>query len=270
MDGLRTVEAPSASAFQQALAAAVRSSPIQTEPFPFIYGRMPADPAMFAALRERFPAQNEASKSLGEYAENHRSIVKLDEITEPGCARFWNGLLSAGFKAEFGRLLLEKFLPFIPQYRRYGLVARAKARLDRRLATVYPPLDARERRSLLSEALPGTWILTGDEPGYALPPHTDHPRKMVTFLLYLSENGGGAQLPGTSIYSPHEPGLRSWDSVRVDRSEFTEVFRASHVEGHFLAFAKSDITWHGVEASLSNGLRRTLNLTLHRPAHLGG
>jgi hypothetical protein len=261
MDGL---------AFQQALAAAVRSTPLSDSPFPFMYGRMPVDPAMFAALRERFPAQNEASKSLGEYDEKHRSIVKLDEIPDPERARFWNELLSPGFREEFSALLLGKFLPFIPSYRRYGLAGRLKAKFDRELKTVYSPLDAAQRRSLLSAPLPGTWILTGDEPGYALPPHTDHPRKMVTFLLYLSEPNAARPLPGTSVYTPHEPGLRAWDSIRAQRDDFTEVFRAEHVEGRFLAFAKSDITWHGVEPCLGGGLRRTLNLTIHRPAHLGG
>lgn len=269
MDGL-AVDTSLTSVFQQALASAMRSSPISSYPFPYVYGRMPSDPAMFAALRERFPAQNEASRSLGEYEEKHRTFVKLDEIPDPERARFWKGLLSEEFNGEFGRLLLEKFLPFIPEYHRYGLLRRAKAKFDSELKTAYAPLDERKRQSLLAAPQPGTWLLTSDDPGYTLAPHTDHPRKMVTFLLFLSESSAGRPLPGTSIYSPLDPGLRSWDSVRAERKDFTEVFRACHLEGHFLAFAKSDITWHGVERCPAGGLRRTLNLTIHRPANLGG
>lgn len=266
----RLASPPATRAFQDALAAAVRSTPFTSHPFPHLYGRMPEDPAMFAALRERFPDQNEASKSLGEYSEQHRSIVKLGEIPDAAKARFWDEVLSAEFRAEFSRLLLEKFLPFIPAYRRYGPLGRIKAKFDRQLNTVYSPLDERERRALLSEPLPGTWIFTGDEPGYALPPHTDHPRKMVTFLLYLTEKNTSKPLPGTSIYSPIDKSVRSWDSVRVNRADFTETFRADHVEANFFAFAKSDITWHGVEPCLGGGLRKTINLTIIRPAHLGG
>ena len=245
----------------------VRSASLQHHPFPFLFGALGRGDfeSAYPELRRMFPIKTR-SPELARDPEDYRDIVRPQELEGAG-REFWNAALPEDFNDDLARALTQKFLPFIPRFRRRDPLAKLRSFLrgDR---SKFAPLTEAERRRLLSTPPEKEWMFTADSDGYGLDPHTDHPRKMITFLLYLSEPGG-APLPGTSVYAPLRP-LAAWDSYRVPRTEFSEAFRADHAEGIFLAFVKSDLSWHGVEPCSGPKRRYTLNMTVRRPDFLGG
>ncbi len=204
-------------------------------------------------------------------AEEYRFISHFNDIADSTQKTFWAAALPESYCAQLAETLTQKFLSFIPRYQRPDLLGYGRSLLGADLKSRFSTLGPEQKDALLSKPAEYDWMLTCDHPGYALDPHTDHPRKMITFLLYLSEKVEGAMAPGTSVYSPYSNRTRAWDSVRVEQAKFAEVFRASHVEGHFLAFVKSDISWHGVvPCTETDRPRMTMNLTVKRPHSLGG
>lgn len=259
--------------FQNELLGAVRCAPVHPFPFPFLSGEIggPDILRFLARMRESFPRPAPGgSVDAGMGPEEHRAITALKDIPDRAQASFWGEALSSPFSEGLSLALLQKFLPFIPSFR-FDLRSRVRRLASSIPRSKFPPLGAAERAALLARPLERTWILTCDRGGYALEPHTDHPRKMITFLLYLSEPGSGESITGTSLYYPLSSRRTSWDSARAPRAEFVEVLRARHLEGRFLAFVKSDLSWHGVEpcARFSHD-RLSANLTVLRPAEMGG
>jgi hypothetical protein len=262
------------SIFQRALFSAVTETPVNTHPFPFLCGRIdnPAIKDIFSVMRRRFPLLTELDPKIPIVdPEQFRSLVHLLDISDQSLNREWNSVFTECFTESFSSLLVEKFIAFIPRYNRLNFVERMRAGISSNFKSCFSPLNQKEKLTLLSMSKVGDWMFTSDRGQYVLPPHTDHPRKMVTFLLYLTEPRFGNQPPGTSLYVPLSKSLRAWDSYRVKRNQFAEVLRTRHVEGHFLAFVKSDISWHGVELGATSTLTRmTINLTVQRPRMLGG
>ena len=240
-----------------------------------MYGVVPlglSSTRVFAAMRNMFPsgAGGTWDQQKGD-AEEYRFISHFNDIADATQKEFWGRLFSPSTSDALARALTQKFLSYIPRYRRLDLLGMGRSLLGAGLQSRFSCLSPAQKDDLLSRPPDFDWMLTCDHPGYALRPHTDHPRKMITFLLYLSEKVEGGTAPGTSVYSPCSNRVRAWDSVRAKKGKFAEVFRASHVEGHFLAFVKSDISWHGVEPCVDTDRpRMTVNMTVKRPESLGG
>jgi len=261
-------------AFQRNLLASVRSCSIRPSPFPFLYGSMPVGAVTaeaFGAMREMFPLGKGGTAAGLVNPEEYRYISRIGEIADARQKAFWEDALPEVYCSQLANTLTQKFISFIPSYRRSDILGYARSLLGTEMTSRFSAISPMQKGALISRSAEYEWMLTCDHPGYALEAHTDHPRKMITFLLYLSKNEKGSIAPGTSIFSPFSNRTRSWDSVRVGQSKFAEVFRANHVEGHFLAFVKSDISWHGVVPSVeTDSPRMTINLTVKRPDFLGG
>jgi len=268
------LDAQMLGAFQKGLWSAVAATPVNTFPFPFLYGRMdaPGIAEIFHAMRNAFPVTTEVDpKAPTDSPEQFRSLIHLPSIPEAPLGAAWRNIFSESFSHSFSQMLLGKLLSFIPQYSRTNVARKIRALMAGDLKSRFSPLSPKEKAALIKGPLEVDWMFTCDRGGYMLEPHTDHPRKMVTFLLYLTAHNAGKILPGTSVYLPLCNKIRAWDSYRVSRSDFAEVVRARHVEGHFVAFVKSDISWHGVEPGTNDKeMRMSINLTIQRPSYLGG
>jgi len=90
-------------------------------------------------------------------------------------------------------------------------------------------------------------ILIRDRTNYALNPHTDHPRRVVIMIIYLPKSDKNKHL-GTSLYVPKNPSLTCNGLWHHPRSEFTRVFTAPYTPNSAIAFAKTNNSFHGVEA----------------------
>lgn len=87
-----------------------------------------------------------------------------------------------------------------------------------------------------------------DRTGYALPPHTDAPRKLVTLLLYLADEGADPEL-GTALYA-----LRSGRTLPIGlptersflASDMVEAHRVPYRPNRAIVFAPTTNSLHGV------------------------
>lgn len=82
--------------------------------------------------------------------------------------------------------------------------------------------------------------------GYFLGPHSDLHTKLVVLLIYLAPDESAAHL-GTSIYRPKDPGFTCPNSAHYPFEDFVRVKTAPYKPNSMLAFARSDVSFHGVE-----------------------
>jgi len=101
--------------------------------------------------------------------------------------------------------------------------------------------------------------LVRDFTNYAISPHTDNPRKLVSLLFYLPGDDTLSHL-GTSMYVPKDPGFRCDGGPHhpfdLFRKAATMAFRPNTV----FAFPKTDRAFHGVDQIADEGVARDLLL----------
>ncbi|BBK33745.1 hypothetical protein EDC65_3581 [Stella humosa] len=96
-----------------------------------------------------------------------------------------------------------------------------------------------------------------DGESYAIRPHTDNPRKMLTMLFYLPEDDSRADL-GTSIYAPKKAGYVSEQTMQHEFEEFDEVERFPYIPNSCLAFLKTANSFHGRPTITGPAVRRPM------------
>ena len=82
--------------------------------------------------------------------------------------------------------------------------------------------------------------------GYFLGPHSDLYTKLVVLLLYLAPDDTAEHL-GTSLYRPKQAGFSCPDSKHYPFEDFIRVKTLPYRPNSLLAFARSDISFHGLE-----------------------
>jgi len=91
-------------------------------------------------------------------------------------------------------------------------------------------------------------LLVRDLPGYAIPPHTDSTRKVITVLIYLPQDDT-IQQEGTSIFTPKENGFTCKTGRHYSFDDFDKVKTMPFKPNSMFAFARTGNSFHGVEPS---------------------
>ena len=105
-----------------------------------------------------------------------------------------------------------------------------------------------------------------DRTGYALLPHIDVYRKMVTVLIYLAEPGADETL-GTSIYTlSRTDGFQAsfGDTERLAREHFDIAATVPYRANTALIFPPGNTSFHGVEAVAAGTSRRLIQFQINR------
>lgn len=89
-------------------------------------------------------------------------------------------------------------------------------------------------------------LLIRDLPGYAIGPHTDSPKKVITALFYLPKDNSASHA-GTSIYKPKEEGFTCKGGPHYGFDKFTKVGTMPFIPNSAFFFRKTDTSFHGVE-----------------------
>lgn len=228
--------------------ARVEASELRGDPFPHAIVRDFLPPALFSELRGTLPAIRDAMQSVQARHRNpgysdKRFSYCLPIPTDPAVATL----------AEPVRTL-QRVLTSA------RMVSALLARFE---SVVAPRLVEYERRTGQPHVPIGTSIeLIHDGSGFDLPPHTDGGNKLVTGLLYFADPGDPVEL-GTQLYAPLDPepadvggGVRARDQLRV-------AGQAPYEPNVMLWFARSDRSFHGVEASSSSTPRRLVQYSIH-------
>ena len=206
----------------------IANTPILEHPFPHFYVTdvFPAD--FYAELRRRLPEQagytridETGTVAKGMYKE--RFVCTLDELEgrefESGAGTsFWADLSGWLLGDAFARLILDRFRPAL--HERFGPDNEPRVETDARLVR--------------------------DFTNYAISPHTDTPRKVVSLLFYLPQDDSMRHL-GTSIYAPRNPDFRCEGTGHHSFDLFKKVATMEYRPNTLFAFFKTERAFHGVD-----------------------
>jgi hypothetical protein len=111
----------------------------------------------------------------------------------------------------------------------------------------------------LAPRLTSECLLVQDTTNYALGPHTDSPRKVITCLFYLPERASRSHL-GTSLYVPTVRSFTCKGGPHYPREAFDKVASMPYIPNALFAFVKTNKSFHGVERIDCGDYRRWLLL----------
>lgn len=113
----------------------------------------------------------------------------------------------------------------------------------------------------------GLWVgasveMIRDESGFALRPHTDGRRKLLTGLLYAPETEETEDDLGTELYVPIIESATSDGTGYFDPSQFRVCAKAPYAANTMLVFPRTDRSFHGVAAVKPGSVRRLIQISL--------
>lgn len=104
--------------------------------------------------------------------------------------------------------------------------------------------------------------LLRDFPGYQIGPHTDTPKKLKTFIYYITDKE--IEGAGTSLFKPKSEGFTSNTGAHYDFEGFDLVKTVPYVPNGFFSFERTDKSFHGVRKT--DTLRNVIQLSTIRPS----
>ena len=239
----------SVEAFAPGLHAEYRiaNAPVLAYPYPHFYLRDVFPRDYYGEIQRNLPdpthllSLEEGGRAPG-YPE--RFVMKIGHDRPPGPTEaqyeFWMQLARWVFGGSFGSLVLSKF----------------DAVVSRRL------------QGITDMEITDELMLVHDRTRYALGPHTDSPRKVVSLLFYLPADESLAQ-HGTSIYLPRDRAFTCAGGPHHGFEGFDRLVTMPFLPNSLFGFVKTDNSFHGVEPFLVPGAGRWLliyDLRLHRIA----
>jgi FkbM family methyltransferase len=103
----------------------------------------------------------------------------------------------------------------------------------------------------------GDALLVNDCTNYAIGPHTDVPRRLVSFLFYLPKDNSLREL-GTSLYRPKDREFTCWGGKHHAYEPFDRVATVEFLPNRLMAFPKTETSFHGVEPIKRENVNRPL------------
>ena len=229
----------------------IANAPLMQYPFPHFYLDSVFPDEYYRHLLDALPpldAYTPLSETgtvpAGTYLERF-SLNPLDlDKTEPPSphAPFWSELVRWMDSSEFSNLLLRKFDAAVSE--RFGVGYDFRIDQDIRLIR--------------------------DFTNFAIGPHTDTPRKLVSLLFYLPCDERMRHL-GTSIYEPDDPAFRCEGTRHYGFDGFRKAFTAAFRPNTLFAFFKTDRSFHGVEPIEEAKIERDLllyNIYVNKIVHM--
>ena len=228
------------SSAEMHLAYQVANAPILQFPFPHIYVENVFPQDFYRKLRAHLPPKEHFStlralkRVRGTYPDTRLVLLlqpdRVEVLGEP-YSSFWHEVGGWLLGGQFALLLLSKFSVYLDQ--RFG--------------------DAR------SKAFDNEAMLVQDYSTYTLPPHTDAPSKVISFLFYLPEDDSLSHL-GTSIYLPKDRRTVSDGTDHLQRELFDRLVTMPFRPNTLFGFVKTPNSFHGVEPVVEREVRRDLIL----------
>lgn len=220
---------------------AVANAPLRTWPFPHIYVDSVLPDDYYARLRAHWPSARFVSLAAtgrvpeGAYPERFILPLRPGEtaaLPEPE-RTFWEEL--SGWLLGSSRFF-------------YAIMDKFETTLRERFG------DALEDAGFSHEVL-----VVRDHTNYALGPHTDSPRKVISVLFYCPDDDTRPHL-GTSIYEPVDRDFRCPGGPHYPFDRFSKVATMAYRPNSLFAFVKTDRSFHGVDPVRDADVMRNLIL----------
>jgi hypothetical protein len=213
---------------EQYLHYQIANTPILSHPFPHFYVRAVFPEQWYRELSARLPDQRfykrlDETGTVPKGAYPERFICELTdartaEQERDGKPGPWHEISHVFEGPSFAQLVLTRFNDAITT--RFGSHMELEIETDCRLVR--------------------------DFSNYAITPHTDAPRKLVSLLFYMPPDESMKEL-GTSIFVPNDPAFRCDGTRHHDFKDFKKVMTAPYLPNSLLGFVKNDKAFHGVE-----------------------
>ena len=100
-------------------------------------------------------------------------------------------------------------------------------------------------------------LLINDTLNYKLGPHTDAPRKVMSFLFYLPKDESQIKL-GTSIYVPKDLSFHCSGLSHHSHDDFINIHTNNFLPNSVFAFIKTNNSFHGLEKIVTDERRWVL------------
>ncbi|MDG2252910.1 MAG: hypothetical protein P8K73_04625 [Methylophilaceae bacterium] len=100
-------------------------------------------------------------------------------------------------------------------------------------------------------------LLINDTLNYSLGPHTDSPKKVMSFLFYLPKDESQINL-GTSIYVPKDTSFNCIGLNHYSHDDFIKIHTNDFLPNSLFGFIKTNNSFHGVEKIVSDERRWVL------------
>lgn len=220
----------------------VERAHVVESPFPYVVVDNVFPPDYYQELLEKFPS-TDMMEPISETGRVHKDLYHERHVvlfTDEAFARmtlrqqhFWREFASWMYTDQFIGFFLYKF----------------HRHVEPRLARI---LEADGKLALKGDAL-----LVSDRTRYAIGPHTDQARRLVSFLFYLPRDASMKEL-GTSIYVPNDPAFTCWGGEHHDGKDFRLVDTVEFLPNRLLAFPKTERSFHGVEQITRENVDRRL------------
>ena len=97
--------------------------------------------------------------------------------------------------------------------------------------------------------------LLRDTTAYGIGPHSDHPKKVMTLLFYLS-GGDTKENLGTSFYKPVQEGYECETGRHHRYGEFRRMKTYPYAPNAVLSFLRTNTSFHGVEVIEEENVQR--------------
>ncbi len=216
----------------------VANAPVRFFPYPHIYVPevFPAD--FYAEMQRNIPDPSvmipiEEARNVKGYKErfvlelNDKHFPRLPEDVRP----FWRDFASWLLSGRFKEMLLQKFKPVVEQ----------------RFRNV-------QGIEFYDEAM-----LVEDITKYALGPHSNATRQVVTLLFYLPKDESQSHI-GTSMYVPKDPKFTCEGGPHYGFEGFTKMSTMPFKPNTLFSFVKTNNSFHGVEPVTDPDTKRWLLL----------
>jgi hypothetical protein len=213
----------------------IANAPIEVSPYPHTYIREVFPPDFYADMLRHLPdpmAMIPIEQARGAKGYKERFVLELNpgrlSALPEAQKNFWSEVAAWMLSGRLLELMLQKFGAF----------------LERTADAFEFSADA---------------MLIQDITNYKIGPHCDAPGKVITMLFYLPADDSQAHL-GTSIYVPKDPAFRCPTGVHHSPDGFKRVATMPFLPNSLFTFARSDISFHGVEPVSDPDCRRWLLL----------
>ena len=207
--------------------------PINFFPFPHFYCENVFSNHFYKKIQENLPDESylfpiSEKRPVPKEFYKERFVLSLEDqdISQLPNANFWltfkNQMLGGGLK----NFLISRFADI--------------------LKNIHPNLQNYNTRSEI--------LIVKDNENYALGPHTDSPKKLITILFYFPVDNSEENI-GTSIYMPKDFKFTCPGGPHYKKEKFNLIYTAPFKSNSAFGFVKTNNSFHGVEK---------VNTTSHR------
>lgn len=216
----------------------IGNTPIRYFPFPHFYVENIFPKQFYAQILNNIPSETELSpiaekRPVKGYKE--RFVLCFDDeslnVINKDKSLFWKNFRNTFLGSLFGNIFMQKFQTLINE--------RFK---DNPTCKFHDEL-----------------LFVQDNSGYALGPHTDSTRKVITSLFYLPIDDSNVEL-GTSIYVPKDSNFFCEGGPHHSVNGFNKLVTIPYKPNSMFCFFKNNHSFHGVEKLATKNYRRSLLL----------